>query len=183
MKKKQTPIPLSRGNREFFRDFYERYKHFLLYIAGFYTEKRSDREDLVQEALLRLMKNGDTLRELTHEQTAKYIELTVKTAYLDQEQRRCRENLLVLDQAALEAIQEQLLREGPEFSQSSAIADLRAGMSRRDWLALEGKYILGYTHEELGQLLGIDTNTMRSIVSRARKRARQLLEELDKEER
>ena len=183
MRKKKPPIPLTRKNREFFREFYEKYKHFLLYIAGVYTDKRSEREDLVQEALLRLMKNGDTLRELTHEQTVKYIELTVKAAYLDQEQRRCRENLLVLDQAALEAIQEQLLQEGTDMSQSMVIENLRTGMSRRDWLALEGKYILGYTHEELGQLLGIDPDNMRSIVSRARKRARKLLEELDKEER
>jgi RNA polymerase sigma-70 factor (ECF subfamily) len=179
MRKKQTPIPLSRGNREFFRDFYERYKHFLLYIAGFYTDKRSEREDLVQEALLRLMKNGDTLRELTHEQTVKYIELTVKTVYLDQEQKRCKAKLLSLDEAALEA----LVTEGPQAESGMLIEELRCGMSNRDWLALEGKYILGYSHEELGQLLGMNADSMRSMVSRARKRAKKLLDEMDKEER
>ena len=35
----------------------------------------------------------------------------------------------------------------------------------------------------LGQLLGMDADSMRSMVSRARKRAKKLLEEMNKEER
>ena len=98
MRKKKPTIALSRSSREFFRTFYESYKLFLFYIAGKYTDKRMEQEDLVQETLLRLMKHTDILQELSQAQTAKYIDLTVKTVYLDQQQRRCREKLLLLDQ-------------------------------------------------------------------------------------
>ena len=178
MRKKKPPIPLSRSSREYFRIFYEHYKLFLFYIAGQYTEKRVEQEDLVQEALLRLMKHTDILQALSQAQTAKYIALTVKAVYLDQQQHRCREKLLFLDQAAL---QEELLLRHPE-SAVDTVAQLRADLSQREWLALEGKYILGYSHEELSRLLGVSKENMRSIVSRARQRAKQILEDLEEGE-
>lgn len=180
MRKKKPPIVLSQSSRVFFQAFYERYKLFLLYIASRYTDKRVEQEDLVQEALLRLMKHADILQELSQAQTAKYIDLTVKTVYLDLQQRRCREKLLLLDQAAMESLQEQLLMERQEPA-SDMVEQLRADLSQREWLALEGKYILGYSHEELSELLGVSKENMRSIVSRARKRARRILEEFEEE--
>ena len=180
MRKKKPPIALSRSSRDFFRAFYERYKLFLFHLAGQYTDKRMEQEDLVQEALLRLMKHTDILQELSQAQTAKYIDLTVKTVYLDQQQRKCREKLLLLDQEALESLQEQLLREQKEPA-GDLIEQLRADLSQREWLALEGKYILGYSHEELSKLLGVSKDNMRSIVSRARKRARRILEDFEEE--
>ena len=44
-------------------------------------------------------------------------------------------------------------------------------------MALEGQYILGYSHEELGQLLDISEESMRSLLYRARKRAIRILKE------
>lgn len=181
MRKKKPTIALNQSSRDYFLAFYERYKLFLFYIAGQYTDKRMEQEDLVQEALLRLMKHTDILQELSQAQTAKYIDLTVKTVYLDQQQRRCREQLLMLDQTAMETLQEQLLREQREPA-GDMVAQLRADLSQREWLALEGKYILGYSHEELSELLGVSKDNMRSIVSRARKRAKRILEDLEEEE-
>lgn len=177
MKRKTKVIPLTFRTREFFQGFYEEYKHFLLYIAGHYADERAEREDLVQEALLRLMKNAEILRELDRNQTAKYIELTVKTVYLDMERSKCDQKLMILDQAALEEL---LDKEQPWESGLNAyiaVEKLRAGLSRREWLALEGKYILGYSHEELSRILGVSPDSIRSMVFRARKKARAILHE------
>ena len=177
MKKKQT-APLSPGNRVFFREFYEQYKDFLFYIAGNYANSPSQREDLVQDALVRLITNADTLRGLTHGQKAKYIQLTVKAVWLDRQEPHRLEDLLALDQAMLEACR------GPEAATvaGEAVQALREGISPRDWMALEGKYLLGYSHRELGELLDVDPHTLRSLVSRARKRAKKLLEAMEKED-
>lgn len=87
---------------------------------------------------------------------------------------------MLLDQAAMESLQEQILRERQE-SAGDMVEQLRSDLSQREWLALEGKYILGYSHEELSELLGVSKENMRSIVSRARKRARRILEAFEEE--
>ena len=178
MRKKRQPHPLDPGNRTFFQDFYEQYKDFLFYMASQYAATRSEREDLAQEALVRLIRNTDTLRTLTHAQRVKYIQLTVKALWLDQRRSRDPEDLLFLDQAMTEASRDP----EPATAAGEAVNQLRQAMRPRDWMALEGKYLLGYTHEELADLLDMDPNTLRSAVSRARKRARKILEDLEKEE-
>lgn len=177
MKAKRKMIPLSGRNQEFFQAFYEEQKEFLLYLAYRFTQNKGEQEDLIQETLLRLMKNTEVLRQLGREQTAKYIELTVKTSYLDIEQRKCKEKLILLDEAALEA----MLRQTDTDSASEAVDTLRADLRDRDWAVLEGKYILGYSNQELSSIFGISANSMRSLLSRARRRARKILSITHKE--
>lgn len=181
MKKKRKAIPITYRNREFFQIFYEQYKDFLFYIAARYANDPAEREDLIQESLVRLLKNADALRGLGRGQRAKYIELTVKTAFLDMERARCAEKLLVLDQDAIEVLLARERQGEPDVSASLAVETLKASMTERDWLALEGKYILGYSHEELSGILGVTPENMRSLVSRARKRARKILHDMDQE--
>ena len=177
LKAKRKMIPLSGRNQEFFQAFYEEQKEFLLYLAYRFTQNKGEQEDLIQETLLRLMKNTEVLRQLGREQTAKYIELTVKTSYLDIEQRKCKEKLILLDEAALEA----MLRQTDTDSASEAVDTLRADLRDRDWAVLEGKYILGYSDQELSSIFGISANSMRSLLSRARRRARKILSITHKE--
>ena len=178
MRKKRQRKPMNPGNRQFFQEFYDQYKDFLFYMAGQYARTSVEREDIVQEALVRLIQNSDTLQTLTHGQRVKYIQLTVKTLWLDQQKVREKEDLLFLDQAILEACRDP----EPVTAAGEAVKNLRKTMSPRDWMALEGKYLLGYSHEELASLLDMDPHSLRTTVSRARKRARKILEELEKEE-
>jgi len=177
LKAKKQPIPLSHRNQDFFQEFYEEYKELLLYITCRFTQDKGEQEDLIQDTLLRLIKNTEVLRQLGRAQTAKYIELTVKTCYLDMEQRKCKEKLIHLSEAALEA----LLRQVDTDSSSDAVETLRADLLERDWAALEGKYILGYSDQELSAIFGVSTDSIRTLLSRARKRARKILSGKDQE--
>ena len=123
------------------------------------------------------MKNTEVLRQLNRAQTAKYIELTVRTAYLDLEQRKCREKLVCLDTAALET----LLSRTDTVTPTETVEALREDLKERDWTALEGKYILGYSDEELSAIFGVSADSVRTLLSRARKRARKILREKDLE--
>ena len=91
MRKKRQRKPMNPGNRQFFQEFYDQYKDFLFYMSGQYARTSVEREDIVQEALVRLIQNSDTLQTLTHGQRVKYIQLTVKTLWLDQQKVREKE--------------------------------------------------------------------------------------------
>lgn len=172
--KPKCAFPIS-GDQQFFLRFYEEYKTFLYYIAGQYTASSAERDDLTQEALVRLLQHTDTLRQMGPAETATYIALTVRSAFLDMQRRLGHEVLVEPYGDMLDILLSRQSLGAPDPDARLAVQRLRSGLSRRDWLVLEGKYILGYTHEELSALLGVDRQTMRSVVSRAKKRAREIL--------
>ena len=176
LKRKKIIKPLTSRGRDYFQQFYEENKGLLFYIVCKYAKDPTEREDLMQDSLVRLLKNEEVLRRLCKEQCTKYMELTVKSAWLDMERRRCREKLILLDEGALEALIGSIRVDAEE---SDAVTQLCCGLSARDWAVLEGKYILGYSEEQLGEQFGISTDSMRALLSRARKRARKILSEKD----
>ncbi|MBQ7129753.1 MAG: sigma-70 family RNA polymerase sigma factor [Oscillospiraceae bacterium] len=169
-------IPISSADKQFFQGFYEDYKGFLFFIANKYAKNPADCEDIVQDSVLRLMCNIASLRELNKNQSAKYIALTVRSAWLDLQKRRYADLEISMDHAVLEALCEQdpLLQQQPSDLQMDLI-HLKQSLSPKDWMVLEGKYILGYDQEELAEILGISADSVRMTLSRARARARSLL--------
>ena len=175
-------IALSKEDRAFFQSFYESYKNFLYKTALAYESEQAEREDLIQEALLRLMKNVSVLRELTHYKTLYYIVLTVRTAFIDIHRQRDKNAVLPLESEAVSgsvyigASQEQELSGG--YARDAA-RQLREQLTERDWLILTGKILMGYTHEELAQALDIKPENVRMVYKRAKEKARRLLREQD----
>lgn len=171
--------PVSGADRVFFQEFYEAQRGFLFYIARQYATNQSDLEDLVQEALMRLMNNVSTIRTLTPNKTAKYIVLTVKTAFLDMEKRKYAANEIATEDAILTHLLDQDALEWDGDGITAAILSLKQSLSKRDWLVLEGKYLLGYNQEELSELIGVTPDSIRMILTRARKNARNILQSGD----
>ncbi len=178
MPKKRTCVPICLDEKEYLEGLYEENKRFLFFLAGQYTDSFSEREDLVQETLLRLIFNVASIRELSEKKLRKYISLTVKAAFLDQEKRKHGVFPVSLDDQLLERLLEEDAQGDIGTSSLSVHLEvelLKKGLSARDWLILEGKYILGYSQEELGQLLGIAPDSVRMTLCRAREKARKLL--------
>ena len=120
------------------------------------------------------MTNVSSLKGLSSGAAAKYIALTVRTAYLDWAKRKSRQQEIPTDHLVLE----QLLEQDSLSAGSPAAGELQAlkdSLSSRDWLVLEGKYILGYSQEELGNLIGVTPDSIRMILHRARIKARNIL--------
>lgn len=164
--------PLSSQDKAFFQGFYETYKGFLFYAARQYAP--DDCEDIVQDSIVRLMGNVDRLRELSPGSTAKYIALTVRSAYLDAEKRKSRQQEIPTENSILEV----LIAQDPMPSgqpSSAVLMELKQSLSAKDWLLLEGKYIQGYSQEELGRLIGVSPDSIRMILHRARRKARTIL--------
>jgi len=180
MKIRKTDNPISPRDKSFFLDFYQAHKHLMYYLANKYTSRSADAEDLVQDALLRLVHHIPTLKRLDKEKTAKYVALTVKTAFLDYERAKHTKLMLYMDAADFEKIMEKQLPELEVEHKASvriAIDQLKSEIPLRDWLILEGKYITGLSDEEIGALVGVTPGSVRMLLYRAREKARSILGE------
>lgn len=177
MSQNQALTPLSKAETEFFHQFYKDYKGFIFYIANRYTTNQTDCEDIVQDSVIRLLCNTNILMELTHPKTVKYIALTVKSAFLDHERKMLASKQIDLDEKQLESLLNQCsLHVSTECSNTKLdLYQLKQMLSQRDWLVLEGKYILGYSQEELSEMIGVSPDSIRMILHRARSHARDIL--------
>lgn len=178
MRKKHTPAPLNGEDKAFFLQFYNENIKFMYYIARKYTTDSSDIEDLVQEALMRLMNNISSLRQINRCKTAKYIVLTIKTAYLDIQRYRQKENVILVENDTLEElfIENHTFRDSDQtLAANNAVAKLKAELPAREWAIIEGKYLLGLSQEELAQVIGVSSDSVRMALHRAREKAKNLL--------
>lgn len=179
MKKQKEIIPLTKEDREFFRDFYQQHKNYIFREAAALTPNYAEREDLVQETLIRLMKKIFILRDLNCNKTAYYIVITIRTVYYDTLKARKGVSILPLDD---ETITKLLYGNAPEarceeiLEAKLAVELLRKELPERYWVALVGKYLIGYSHEELSTLLGITQGTLRVVIHRSKARAREILQ-------
>lgn len=171
---------MSHTDKTFLLEFYDKHKHLLYYLAKRYTSNSEDADDLVQDTLLRLIRNVSTLRMLDKESLTTYVALTVKTAFLDYEKSKHKELMMYIDNADFEQILEKQLSELDVEHKASigiAIARLKKELPLRDWIVLEGKYMTGLSDEEIGHLVGVSASSVRMLLHRARENARAVLGE------
>lgn len=172
---RKQKLSLNKADRLFFQSFYETYKHFIYKTAMAYD---SEPEDLVQETLLRLMKNISVLRELNHCKIMYYIVLTVRTAFVDIQRQQGKSKMLPMESDAVIRSIYSGEPQGEELTDlyvRAATRQLKEQLSERDWMILTGKVLMGYTHEELAQMLDIKPENVRMVYSRAKAKARKLL--------
>lgn len=157
-------------DREYMLWLYERYVSYLFFAAGKFTDSQPDREDLVHDALLRLMKNVPVLRNLEPNALAAYLYLTVKSVWLDRSNRELPQSEDVLDALASHEMEARsLARWDTEV--------LKQKLSRREWFLLQTKYIVGCTDAEIGGILGCSGASVRMMLTRARRHAKAILED------
>lgn len=180
MKKRSDELPLSNADREFFQDFYDQYKNLLYHEAIACAATTAERDDLVQEAAIRLMKKIPVLRDLTHHKTAYYIVITVRTAYIDMLRCRNSTTALSLDDDSIQNLLYShafVQQSEPDAAARIAVLRLKRRLTERDWQILVGKCVMGYTYEELSARLGISPASLRMMLTRAKARARKLLQQ------
>ena len=178
MRIKKNTQPSFTDDKSFFQEFYEENKGFLFFTAQKYTSDLSDCEDIVQDTIIRLLNNIPTLRTLDRNRSLKYIALTVRSSFLDHQRKKHTEQMLSVDDQTLEALLHDEANAGPFNPPVSTYLDvmaLKQSLPVRDWIILEGRYILGYSYDELSGQTGLTPDNIRMIVSRAKKKARKLL--------
>lgn len=180
--------PCGSSASDFMTRLYQKYKAVLYRKAGAYTPDPCAREDIVQEALLRLVHNAARLETLDPPALMSYMTLTVRSAALNYLRAEHRERLDAVPLPEDDAMQEAIL---PEFGTQLTLEEqmllghrneeIRAAIRRlpeRDQILLVGKYFLELDNRELSGLLDVTPGGLRVLLYRARNRA---LKELVKE--
>ena len=158
----------------FLAAFYEQYRGYLYYTVRKFTDSPQDQEDIIQDTMLRLLRNEENLRQLRGNQAATYLYLTVRSVFADRQHR-------VREQAAEDHVLElaQVSREdGRTEDGLNAKWDaqiLKQQLPQRDWQMLELKYIAGDSDQEIAAEMGCNAGSVRTLLSRVRRRAKSLL--------
>ncbi len=180
MQKKKENGDQGNSDEEFILWVYQEFHRLMFFIAQKYVSDQTRQEEIVQESLRKLIEKTDRLRNFQRSVLASYIVSTVRNTSINlikslQEE----ENRIVnLDDLAMR-----------EFSENSAleegvIVQEEIEQFRRIWkeldaetrIVLEGKYILEYDNEKLSQLLECRPASVRMKLTRARRKALELME-------
>lgn len=125
-------------------------------------------EDLVQEAFLRALINGELLEGMDAGKRRAWMYRTVKNLYIDRKRRE-----------AFETMAEQLPEEGAWDAEYAQVDDeqLLSVLTPEERILFTLRYLEGYNSAELGKLFGLPSGTVRSRLSGARHRLRQALKD------
>lgn len=176
----QTTSPAP-GDKEFMSDLYCKYKKLMYSTVHKYVSDCQVMDDIIQNCLVRLFEKIDTLRSMPEKVLAGYIVSTVRNTAINKLKAEEYEKKHAADYA-----EEQL--SGAEKSvpletlfllseRRRSLLRVWPMLSRENQILLEGKYILGYTDQELAGQLRCKPSSIRMKLTRARRAAFQLLSE------
>lgn len=164
----------SPDDQERMREIYDHNEGLFYATALQYTSSRYDAEEIVQDSVVKLIKNYTTIRELHGCILAAYIVSTVRNTAINRlikESRRAHSPLDIAesaDVAAKELSMDELLILAEKRQQ---IQYVFGSLSDEDQFLLQGKYFLGQSDAELASQLGCKPSSIRMKLTRARRNA------------
>lgn len=164
------------ANERFMVDFYMKNKAYMFHIARKFTKSQSECEDAIQDAMIRLLRNADSLRQLSANQVDMYLFLTIRSVFADRE-RKAQERMQPMPDATLEILHAEQ-EAGLEDDGLNAMWDtaiLKEHLPEKEWRLLELKYIAGYSDREIAKEIRCVPDSVRTLLRRARKRAKAIL--------
>ena len=159
---------------------YEEYEQLMFWAASKYLNNIEDRKDAVQDAIVALIKNIATLKTLGDSNLRTYIVCAVESRAINLVKRKNKEQHLFDDLdsipvgTAVDMIEDKML----QIAMRSSLMNVWPQLSTQDKILLESKYILGYNDNEIGKLLGCKASSVRMYLTRARRRAVELISEV-----
>ena len=164
------------ANERFMVDFYLTHKTYMFHVAKKFSESQSEREDAIQDAMVRLLRNADSLRQLSANQVDMYLFLTIRSVFADRE-RKAQERMQPMPDSTLEILHAEQ-EAGLEDDGLNAMWDtaiLKEHLPAKEWRLLELKYIAGYSDQEIAKEIRCVPDSVRTLLRRARKRAKAIL--------
>lgn len=162
--------------RDYMTGLYQKYSRLMYQTAAEYLPAEADREDVLQESLVRMINNIDRLRSLEAYALPYYIRAIVRNLAFDHTRVQRKKNAM-----------EQPLEERAEPLDIAAIVEHRVDLSGlwsnltdEECVLLQGKYLLGYTDAELAASLRCKPGSIRMKLTRARRRAMGILKDAER---
>lgn len=127
-------------------------------------------EDLVQETFLKALQNAEVFEDLSSSQRRAWLYRTMKNLLCDRYRRA------VLEKEYLQQSPEEVTYMEPGIQQTENEMVLQK-LTPEDRMLFTLRYMEGYNAQEISEMLGIPTGTIRARLSRCRKRLKHMLEE------
>ena len=167
-------------DQTFICHLYEEYEQLMFWTAAKYLNNIEDRKDAVQDAIIALIRNLETIKRLKDSYFRTYIVYTVESRSINLVKRKNIELRLFDDLdsvpvgTSVDMIEDSLL----QMTMRHTISDIWTKLSTQDKILLESKYILGYNDNEIGEMLGCKASSVRMYLTRARRKAMELILEV-----
>jgi RNA polymerase sigma-70 factor (ECF subfamily) len=176
------------NDRKFLERLYREH-HDLIYRTAYRVlKKRQGLDDIVSEVCVVMVRKVKILRRFSREVLRRYIISCTKNAavyYAKQEQRRYRQTaeadmtkLMIGEQEDEQPSTNRIIRRELAQSMLECINDL----SDRDHKVLRLRYFDNLSDAEIAEILDVKPDTVRSCLSRARRRALRIYKEKHNEE-
>ena len=163
-------------DREFLVGLYQEYHRLMFSIAGKYTSNPQDKEDIVQDALVLLVKNVKRLRNHECCTLVPFVVILIRNVAINY-----RKHLTIIQkhtQPWPEDAEILFPDNSPSLDEIVVLRDQIATLERiwpqlseEDQLLLGGKYLMDLSDVELAQLMGCKPGSIRMKLTRARRKA------------
>ena len=168
--------------RALFTVLYEKYRHFLWYIANGILHDESLAEDAVQEAFLTLARHMDQVDGAESTRTRNFCAAIVRTRALDIVRSRNRRHEVSMDdnpevyEEAAEA--PDVLDEVLERLDGKRIADALAQLPEHYREVFTYRYLMEMNEKETAEVLGITEKNVNARLFRARRKLQEILRDI-----
>ena len=131
------------------------------------------------------MKQIPSLRNIIDEpgKLAYYLRTATQSAFIDRYRSDRNFTYSTYAPDVLDSIiEERLIAQRMPFTDSYwDVQLLKQELPEKEWKLLEGKYIIGYSNEELGEMYGCSKDSIRMALSRVKKKSRTIIFESNAE--
>lgn len=161
------------SEQNFMLGVYEKY-HKLMYAIACRTANLADCEDIVQSAMIRLIKNCATLMRLDEPALVKYISVTVQTTSIKHytQKQAWQSKVVSIDDKDMIDIPDTCPSIEEKLCSVESIEEFREAWDTLDdpeRLILEQKYFLRLSDEEMSRIYACKPASVRVKISRAKK--------------
>lgn len=167
--------------QDFMIQVYDTYGRLMFSIAQELAPQ--DAEDIVQDSLLRLIAKVDLLQTLTTARLASYVYTTTKhTGYSFLRKKKKEDSVRFPIDKEIEDVPDPTGSVEDQFlcaSRTDMLLLVWPELSLGDQMVLSGRYILQQTDAELAEDLGCSADSVRMKLTRARRKAKELMRKYD----
>ena len=175
-RRNRTAMPLTDAQRQFLNKFFDENSRYFHYIYCRFSSDPENEADIIQDSMLRIMEHIDTFMTLDAAQQKKYIVSVIKNLCIDAARKNNRLLASPFDEDAIDL-------EERTNNDTYLTIDLLAGeLADPEWQLLKGLYLDGRSKEEMAAIMNCSEASLRMQASRARKKAKQIIESQRKKE-
>lgn len=165
------------SDREFMTDLYIQYNRLMYKTIKGLVHNESDIEDILQSTLERLIDKIPTLRGLSVPQRANYVVSACRRISFNYNRTQSRHPVVSLDES-FEAVSEVNVADQVIHQLDlESLMRIWDKMDEQTRFLLSAKYLMEASDAEIAAQLGISTGSVRTYLTRARRRAYELMEQ------